>query len=57
MPSSPRHIENARIFVSRRLPPPAKSNTHSRDDRKRGEFIRRVLVAKSEASGQNNSGR
>lgn len=53
MPSSFFSQQIASIFVARKMVPPPRLSGQDRDERsKRGEFIRRVKVAKSEPSGQ-----
>lgn len=57
MPGSQAHIQAASIFVARRLIPPARYTGADREEKKRGEFLHRVKVAKSEAAGQQTQSR
>lgn len=57
MPTSHAHIQATSIFVARRLIPPARYTGPDREEKKRGEFLRRVKVGKSEAAGQQTQSR
>lgn len=57
MPNAHAQIQVASIFVARRLIPPARYTGPDREEKKIGEFLRRVKVAKSEAAGQQTQSR
>lgn len=57
MPTSLAQVQVMSIFVSRRLVPPARYTGPDREEKRRGEFLRRVKVAKSEATGQQTQSR